>query len=233
LLDSIRQALQPHFHLGWNLFLALVPVVLACWLFRRRERRGWLWWPAFVVFVAFLPNAAYTLTDVIHFVSEVQASDSLPVWSVVYIIIPKYAAFMFIGFQSHVISLILVGVYLRWMGHKNWVLPAEFLLNFLCAIGVYWGRYLRFNSWEIISDPGKIANQILQSLLMEDLGYAVIARYFIVLTAAYYLVKVVDIAVWEYWQRKRMEVLFPARVAAWLPKRSGKSKVVESETAQS
>ena len=96
-----------------------MPLVLAVWLFRRRERRSWFWWPVFVAFVVFLPNAAYTLTDVIHFVSEVQKSDELPVWSVVYIIIPKYAVFMFVGFQSHVISLILVGVYLAMDGPQK------------------------------------------------------------------------------------------------------------------
>jgi hypothetical protein len=105
------------------------------------------------VFIAFLPNAAYTLSDIIHFVEEVKSQPTLPVWSVVYVIIPKYAVFMFLGFQSHVVSLILAGNYLRWIGHNRWVLPAELLLNFLCAVGVYWGRYLRFNSWEIVSNP--------------------------------------------------------------------------------
>lgn len=230
MIDAIRQAIQPHFHLGWNLFLALVPLVLALWLFRRRERRSWFWWPVFLAFVAFLPNAAYTLTDIIHFVSEVQQSDELPVWSVVYIIIPKYALFMFIGFQSHVISLILVGVYLRWMGHKKWVFAAETTLNFLCAIGVYWGRYLRFNSWEIVTQPEKIADQILQHLMMDDLGWMVVLRYFVILTGAYYVVKFIDIALWEHWERKRLEGLFPTRVSAWLPKRP-KAKAPEPETA--
>ncbi len=32
--DWIHLALRPHFHLGWNLFLALVPLALAWWLFR-------------------------------------------------------------------------------------------------------------------------------------------------------------------------------------------------------
>src|SRR4051794_33903290 len=144
MIDWIRAALQPQFHLGWNLFLALVPLILALWLFRRIDRRSWFWWPAFVAFIVFLPNAAYTLTDIIHFVTEVRQSDNFPTWSVVYVIIPKYAIFMFLGFQSHVLSLILFGRYLRWVAHKSWVFPAEITANFLCAVGMYWGRYLRF-----------------------------------------------------------------------------------------
>jgi uncharacterized membrane protein len=231
-IDWIRQALQPHFHLGWNLFLALMPLVLAVWLFRRIERRSVLWWPVFAVFIIFLPNAAYTLTDVIHFVAEVQQSDSFPTWSVVYIIIPKYALFMFLGFQSHVLSLILLGNYLRWVGHKRWVHPVEIALNLLCAVGVYWGRYLRFNSWEVFSKPQRIADQVLKGLMMEGLGYSIILWYFVGITSLYFAVKIIDIAVWEYWQRRRLQGLFPARVTAWIPRRKpdvpAENEVVES-----
>ena len=110
MIDWIHFAVQPHFHLGWNLFLALVPLVLAFWLFRRTQRRAWLWWPFLLMWIVFLPNAAYTLTDVIHFIEEVRYEDPrLPEWSVAYVVIPKYALFIFLGFQSHVISLILHG----------------------------------------------------------------------------------------------------------------------------
>ena len=71
MLQWIRLSLKPHFHIGWNFFLAFVPFVLSLYLFRRETRRGWLWWPLLLVFIAFLPNAAYTLTDIIHFISEV------------------------------------------------------------------------------------------------------------------------------------------------------------------
>ncbi len=94
--DWIHLALQPHFHLSWNLFLALAPLGLAWWLFRRTERRGWLWWPLLVAFILFLPNAAYTLTDIIHFIDEVRYSEpQLPEWSVAYIVIPKYTLLRF------------------------------------------------------------------------------------------------------------------------------------------
>ncbi len=217
-VDS-RRAPAP-FSSGLEFVPALVPLFLALWLFRRKtEPRSWLWWPLFVAFIAFLPNAAYTLTDVIHFVAEVRQSDEFPTWSVVYIIIPKYATFMFLGFQVHVLSLILLGNYLRWIGHKQWVFAAEIAPNFLCAIGVYWGRYLRFNSWEIVSNPQKIANGVLKGLMMEGFGFRIIVWYFVATTALYFAVKIIDIAVWEYWQRRRLQGLFPARVAAWMPRR--------------
>lgn len=221
MLESLRLALHPHFHLLWNLFLALVPLVLSLYLFRRTDRRGWLWWPLLVAFVAFLPNAAYTATDIIHFINEVRDNEPLlPEWSVVYIVIPKYVAFMLLGFQCHVISLIRAGNYLRWVAHKAWVFPMEIVLNFLCAIGVYWGRMLRFNSWDIVSNPQKLADQVLANLSNK---YTVphMLWYFVAITSMYFVFKLIDVAVWDYWQRWRLQMKFPVHVMAWIPKRPG------------
>lgn len=220
ILDSIYAALKPHFHLGWNLFLALVPLVLALGLFRHRERRGLLWWPLFFVFVAFLPNAAYTLTDIIHFVEEVRGTHPvLPTWTVIYLVIPKYALFMFVGFQCHVISLMRVGSYLRWLGHKSWVPVAELALNFLCAIGVFWGRYLRVNSWEIVTQPQRLASTLIHGM-SDELSFARIGWYFIVITLFYWLTKTVNLAVWEYWQKRRLDMRFPHKIRFWAKPRN-------------
>jgi uncharacterized membrane protein len=209
MIEWINRALHPQFHLAWNLFLAVVPLVLSYGLFRLRAHRWWLWWPGLAAFVAFLPNAAYTLTDVIHFVDEVRDNNPLlPEWSVVYVVIPKYALFMMVGFQCHTISLIRLGRYLAWIGRRIWVFPAELVLNFLCAIGVYWGRYLRFNSWEIVTRPQRIADQVVRSLSSEFSGKHIVI-YFVVITAMYFAVKLIDMAVWDYWQRRHHRLYFP------------------------
>lgn len=205
LIESVRAALRPHFHIGWNLFLALVPLALSIWLFRRTERRGWLWWPVFFVFVLFLPNASYTLTDIIHFIQEVRATEpQLPTWSIVYFVIPKYALFFFIGFQCHVISLLRMGRYLTWIGRRNWIFAAEIVMNILCSIGVYWGRYIRLNSWDIFGKPQTVANQVIETLFRDQFALSIIAVYFIVLSFFYYVMKVVDVAVWQYLQQRRL-----------------------------
>ncbi|MCY7282219.1 MAG: DUF1361 domain-containing protein, partial [Cyanobacteria bacterium CAN_BIN43] len=76
--------------MGWNLFLAIVPLILSVLLFRRtqlnssaivesrhRRRRSWLWWLGVLTFIAFLPNAPYILTDVIHFINDVRYASSI------------------------------------------------------------------------------------------------------------------------------------------------------------
>jgi uncharacterized membrane protein len=204
LIESIRDALRPHFHIGWNLFLALVPLALSVWLFRRTERRGWLWWPVFFVFVLFLPNASYTLTDIIHFIEEVRAQPPLPTWSIVYFVIPKYAVFFFIGFQCHVISLLRMDRYLTWIGRRHWIFPAEILMNALCSVGVYWGRYIRLNSWDIFGRPQELANQVIEKMFNDEYALAIVAVYFIVLSFLYYVMKVVNVAVWQYFQQRRL-----------------------------
>ncbi|HZZ29085.1 MAG TPA: DUF1361 domain-containing protein [Pirellulales bacterium] len=214
MMDWIYLALRPHFHLGWNLFLALVPLGLALWLFRRTQQRGWLWWPLFVAFILFLPNAAYTLTDIIHFIDEVRDEETkLPEWSVAYIVIPKYALFIFLGFQAHVISLILVGNYLRWRHHRKWVVFEELALNFLCAIGVFWGRYLRLNTWDIVTKPQRLAHQAIQSFIADHYGALMVLRYFVIISVLYYFVKFVDLAVWEFVQHRRKPLFAPAATA--------------------
>jgi uncharacterized membrane protein len=204
LIEWVHAALRPHFHIGWNLFLALVPLALSVWLFCRTERRGWLWWPVFLVFVLFLPNAAYTLTDIIHFIEEVRAQPPLPVWSIVYFVIPKYAIFFLIGFQCHVISLLRMDRYLAWVGHKQWIFAAEIVMNLLCSIGVYWGRYLRLNSWDLFGNPQKLANDVIEKMYHDEFALAIIAVYFIVLSFFYYVMKVINIAVWHYIQERRL-----------------------------
>ena len=57
----------------WNTFLAVVPLLLSFWLFRRSKPKGnWsrspFWCVIFAVFVGFLPNAPYILTDIIHYI---------------------------------------------------------------------------------------------------------------------------------------------------------------------
>ncbi len=58
--------------MGWNLLLALVPLALALLLFRGRRERTALWWLGTAAFVAFLPNAPYVMTDVIHLFTDVR-----------------------------------------------------------------------------------------------------------------------------------------------------------------
>src|SRR5258705_4190248 len=49
-----------------NLARAGLPLLLSAWLFWSRRSKTLGWWVGVGTFVAFLPNAPYVLTDVVH-----------------------------------------------------------------------------------------------------------------------------------------------------------------------
>ncbi len=61
--------------------------------------------------------------------------------------------------------------------------------------------------------PQKIAQQILSNLT-DKFSLAMIAWYFCVITLFYFALRTVDIAVWEYWRRRRVQGGFASPAAA-------------------
>lgn len=180
----------------WNLFLAFIPLGLSFWLFRRGRSRSFIWWLGFVVFLAFLPNAPYILTDIIHLIYDVRAVNS--VWIVTLIVFPLHLLFILSGFQAYVLSLINVGYYLQRIGWSKLILTAELSIHALCAVGIYLGRFPRYNSWDLITQPDALVNTVLEDLIGK-IPLAIIFITFIVITILYWLFKQVTVAV--LWQR--------------------------------
>lgn len=142
----------------WNLFLALVPVALAVWLFRgRRRRAGVLWWTGVVAFVAFLPNAPYVITDVIHLFTDVRMVESDAVLSLA--VVPQYVVFIGAGVASYTASLLLLEGFVG-RRRSGWMVLA---LHGLCAVGIYLGRVVRLNSWDVVLRPGRVATAAVEA----------------------------------------------------------------------
>ena len=130
LTDVIQQSTStPDFAMGWDLILAVVPLALAIVLFRRGLSRGPLWWAGLVLFVLFLPNAAYPLTDFLHFVLKVRQRPHLPAWAVGLLVVPEYFLYIGASFLAYVLSLQFLGEYLRRIGRPRAVAPVEGLLH--------------------------------------------------------------------------------------------------------
>ncbi|GAB4330795.1 MAG: DUF1361 domain-containing protein [Leptolyngbyaceae cyanobacterium] len=175
----------------WNLFLAFIPLALSFWLYRRKTKvRSLLWWVAFVVFLAFLPNAPYLLTDVIHLIRATRMGYS--VWIIVLIFIPLHLFAILAGFQAYVISVMNQSSYLKRIGAGKFIVWSELITHALCAIGVYMGRFLRFNSWDLATDPGNVLLVTLDDVTAKK-PLLVIFISFIVLTVLYWLTKQVNL----------------------------------------
>lgn len=192
-LSNIWQALHNSMPwMVWNLFLALIPLGLSIWLFRQASTRSSIWWVGVFVCIAFLPNAPYVLTDLIHLVHELRNEPSLLISTLV--VIPKYLLFVFIGFEAYVLSLINAGHYLRQQGLRGSIVQAELALHGLSAIGVYLGRVERFNSWDLVTHPKHVIRSVAENLLdHRPLLFMIIG--FVVITGLYWVLKQVTLAV--------------------------------------
>jgi uncharacterized membrane protein len=171
----------------WNLFLAFIPLALSLWLFRWHGRsRTALWWVGLIVFIAFLPNAPYLLTDVIHLIRATRSGYSA--WIITLIFVPLHLFAILAGFEAYVLSVMNQSSYLRRQGAERFVVSAELFTHALCAIGVYLGRFLRFNSWDLVVDPG---NVVLLSFneLTKTFPLLVVGVTFLVITVLYWICK--------------------------------------------
>jgi uncharacterized membrane protein len=151
-------------NLLWNLVLAWVPLVIALAVYDR-HRRGVsprrLALPA-LVWLLFLPNAPYLVTD-LKYLGEI---DGAPVWFDVTLL----TTFAWLGLLLGFLSLYLMqAVVERLAGPAASWLAAVGVLA-LSGFGVYLGRFERWNSWDVVRDPLSLAGD-LASGLSDPLDY--------------------------------------------------------------
>lgn len=135
--------------LVWNLFLAWLPWFFAVPLaVAPSGRRGWRVLPMFFAWLAFLPNAPYLVTDLLH----LDERRPVPLWFDASLLFIAAWTGCLLGFLS------LAPVHRRveaWLGRKaGWAFVGA--VAFLCGFGVYIGRFLRWNSWDLVTRPAAL-----------------------------------------------------------------------------
>jgi uncharacterized membrane protein len=197
--DALWPAVRNMPWMTWNLILALIPMYLAARLFRRPEAvrpASVVWWMGVVLFVIFLPNALYVLTDLIHLYEDVPAASTR--WRMAFVIVPQYILFCAIGFGAYVTSVIWLGRTFQargWGPHR--ITALELSTHLACAIGVYLGRFVRFNSWDLIARPHVVADVVVDlTQSISPIGF--IAVFFVSTSVLYWIGKHVLIAVVTY-----------------------------------
>ncbi|WP_282068746.1 DUF1361 domain-containing protein [Olleya namhaensis] len=149
---------QSHYFLFlvWNLFLAGIPYAITSYLKTLKHINTLSLLIIGSVWLVFLPNAPYIITDLFH----LRYSSAHLVWLDTLIIV-VFAITGLIFFYKSVLtmeSIIKTYVEKRVVA---FMLPVLFIL---VGFGVYLGRFLRFNSWEIINKPWVILTTILEIL---------------------------------------------------------------------
>lgn len=138
--------------LPWNLFLAWLPLVFAYLAVRAGSQRPVLAVPLIVAWLAFLPNAPYLITDLIWLDGR---ASTLKVYDAT-MLFAFAACGLAAGFASLRWVQTLVERRVGTWGGRAFVLAALGLAGF----GVYLGRFRRWNSWDIVTDPAALLRDI-------------------------------------------------------------------------
>ncbi len=135
----------------WNLFLAWLPLVFAIWASheqRNPEKRPLRLLGLTGAWLLFFPNSPYILTDLIHLTTRFY----LHFWVDLMLILLCAFTGLVLGFLS---LYIMQSVVTRRFGRAaGWVFVA--VAAAMSSFGVYVGRFLRFNSWDVIVRPGRV-----------------------------------------------------------------------------
>ena len=128
----------------WNMFLAIIPV----WFSRKLLQQSAFKMKAFILlfcWLLFYPNAPYIITDLFHYSER----PPIPYWFDLLIVTSAVWNGLILG----LISLMEVEQFLAIHLSPIKVKAMIILSFFLCGYGIYIGRFLRYNSWDIVTNP--------------------------------------------------------------------------------
>ncbi|MEP7373500.1 MAG: DUF1361 domain-containing protein [Chitinophagaceae bacterium] len=172
--------------LVWNLFLAFVPYAITQWLWTNS-------WVAenklklaalLLCWLLFIPNSFYIITDLFH----LDEFGSAPKWFDLLLIF----SFAWNGLLLGIISVRKIEMVLSIITGRSFSLFIVFVVMWLNAFGIYIGRYLRFNSWDIVMQPFSLFKEMFEVIfhpVRNRMEWGMIAVYAIFMTVVYITIK--------------------------------------------
>jgi len=185
--------------LSWNVFLAVLPL-----FFVKNAETAWeqgkTFWIIIWVFLwfFFFPNSLYVVTDFIHISGEkfiwiakkyssnrgVVYSSEITVWAKLLVIGLGYLFSLLVGLES----LNIFERNIRKKVSKFICYSVISVIILLSGIGVYIGRFLRFNSWDIVLTPFNLLKQVVNRIDIFFIQFVLVFSLFIV--CSYILYKI-------------------------------------------
>jgi len=172
--------------LAWNLVLAVLPALAAAAM-ARADRRGnsalvALW---AIVWLLFLPNAPYLITDLVH----LEPRPPVPYWFDIGLFAAFAGAGVLAAFSSFGdVQQVATRRFGHWMG---WVVVA--VASFAAGFGIELGRMGRWNSWDVLTQPGDILREVIELVVdpwEHPRAFAVAMLYGSVLLFGYVAVRI-------------------------------------------
>ncbi len=178
----------PVLWMGWNLGLLLIPFFLFKILEKLYQKQGFknnlhriLGIILFFLWLIFIPNTAYIITEVRHLLNYCSPGASMNVctrnaWMIMFFFI-----YSVLGWVSLVLLLNQMKNFIVKLKNKTWGAVFAVVLIPLISLGVLLGLINRFNSWEIFINPWKIVE--ISGVYMTDWYYF---RNWLVFTLGFY-----------------------------------------------
>jgi uncharacterized membrane protein len=170
-------------YLIWNIVLAFVPFIvsgLMLWYGNSKKPFVWLLIVLGIVWLFTFPNAPYLVTDVIH----LKENHIVPVWFDAMLLFSSAWAGMMLGLYSlsHIETLLRK----YFSNTKTWIFLILSIL--LSSFGIYLGRTLRWNSWDVVMNPHNLLLDIVDIFSRPNVhgeGYMITAAFFVFITISY------------------------------------------------
>jgi uncharacterized membrane protein len=145
--------------LNWNLFLAFVPWALSSLLIIRPrfQNNRLIMLSMLTTWLLFYPNAPYILTDLFHLRERI----GMPIWYDMMLIMSFAWTGLLFGFFSlwDIEAIIAKRYHIR----QSMIIPV--VLLFIGSFGVYLGRELRWNSWDLLTRPQLVLSDIVHRFI--------------------------------------------------------------------
>jgi uncharacterized membrane protein len=172
--------------LFWNLFLAFVPYAISERFFGRAGviANKWKRIVLFFCWLLFIPNSFYIITDFFH----LDQFDSAPKWFDLLLLF----SFAWNGLLLGILSVRRIELMLTAIGGQRLAFLFVLVVMWLNAFGVYIGRYLRYNSWDIILQPFSLFGEMFQVLvhpLQNKMEWGMITTWAAFMTLFYITIK--------------------------------------------
>lgn len=186
LVSVVRYDSTDFWFLNWNLILAWIPLLIVLWLVTYLKTNPWVSWQAIgltVLWVAFLPNSFYLISDLMHLNS-------------LYIADPLYFAAMIFSFSFNGLVLGFISVYLIHGELLKRLQPPRLahsciaFVLLLCSFAIYLGRYMRWNTWDIILNPAGVVFDVSDRIInpvAHGQTFQVTALFFVLLGTMYWV----------------------------------------------
>lgn len=141
------------FFLNRNLFLAWIPLFLSTFILTFNIKSKISIVVIIIVWILFFPNSPYILTDLFH----LKARNTIPIWYDLIVILSYAWTGLICGFLSlHDIEKLLSSY-----SKQRIINGIVVLFLFMSSFGVYLGRFLRWNSWDVLNNPFGLFNDIV------------------------------------------------------------------------